>query len=52
VLRFYETPVPHTAGRDQFGERENDTMTDIEPKKDLQIDEEEKLLPLVVEIMP
>jgi hypothetical protein len=27
-------------------------MTDIEPKKDLQIDEDEKLLPLVLEIMP
>ena len=27
-------------------------MTDIEPKKDLQIDEAEKLLPLVLEIMP
>jgi len=27
-------------------------MTDIEPKKDLQIDEAEKLLPLVLEVMP
>ena len=27
-------------------------MTDIDPKKDLQIDEAEKLLPLVLEIMP
>ena len=27
-------------------------MTDVEPKKDLQIDEAEKLLPLVLEIMP
>ena len=27
-------------------------MTDIEPKKTLQIDEDEKLLPLVLEIMP
>jgi len=27
-------------------------MTDIEPKKALQIDEDEKLLPLVIEIMP
>ena len=27
-------------------------MTDIEAKKDLQIDEAEKLLPLVLEIMP
>ena len=27
-------------------------MTDIEAKKDLQIDEAEKLLPLVLEILP
>ena len=27
-------------------------MKDVEPKKDLQIDEAEKLLPLVLEIMP